>query len=182
MKKTEWIKSKVWKYVRQVLTNIVLIKKLKSIIAQPLMLFPERIVIPCPCACSRCPQIFVTLIIRLAFREVVVHVIFVRFLNLQLQAGRHLPSQSCGKTSSGKCQVSPMQATCLPCKCGNYNKPRKTSTWWLSSVLDVELALGRPPWLLLRLAASSEWPLPCCNRERTDCEVGHRPYSFCFQH
>lgn len=52
------------------------------------------------------------------------------------------------------------------CKCGCYNKPLKTSTWWLSSVLDVELALGRPPWLLLRLAASSEWPLPCCNRER----------------
>lgn len=72
------------------------------------------------------------------------------------------------------------KATCVPCKCGKYNKPLKTSTWWLSSVLDVELALGRPPWLLLRLAASSEWPPPCCNRERDDCEVGHRRCLFVF--
>lgn len=136
--------------------------------------------IPRPCACSGCPQIFVALIIRLVFGEVVAHLIFVRFLNLKAQGGRQLPSQSWGKTGSAQCQVSSIQATCLPCKCGWYNKPLKTSIWWLSSVLDVELALGRPPWLLLRLAASSEWPLACCNTERKDCEVGHRHFLFVF--
>lgn len=35
-------------------------------------------------------------------------------------------------------------------------------------MLDVELALGRPPWLLFRLAASSVWALPCCNTDRKD--------------
>lgn len=89
MKNTEHMKSKAWKYARQVLTN-----NLKLINRPSLMHLPWRIVIPCPCACSGCPQIFITLIIRLVFREVVVHLIFVRFLNLQLQGGRHLPSQS----------------------------------------------------------------------------------------
>lgn len=36
-----------------------------------------------------------------------------------------------------------------------WARPLKASAWWLSSVLDVELELGRPPWLLFRLAASS---------------------------
>ena len=34
--------------------------------------------------------------------------------------------------------------------------------------MDVEPALGRPPWLLFRLAASSAWAPPCCNTDRKD--------------
>lgn len=44
-------------------------------------------------ACSRCPHIFVAVIIRhVVCGEVIGHVVLVWFFHLQLQVGRHLPS------------------------------------------------------------------------------------------
>lgn len=86
------------------------------------------------------------------------------------------PREDLQETMKAVLAQSEPRSYCLsrPYKRRRYNRPLKASTWWLSSVLDVELALGRPPWLLLRLEASSECALPCCKREEGPCEAGRK--------
>lgn len=48
--------------------------------------------VPCARACSGCPHIFVTVVIRhVVCGEVVGHVVLVWFFHFQFQVGRHLP-------------------------------------------------------------------------------------------
>lgn len=126
---------------------------------------------PCACACSGCPHILLAVIISHVCGQVVRHVVLVWFFHLQLQAGRHLPGQGRRKTCCGShTYTDPSLATLnvvVQTLGGGGGKggviwPLKASTWWLSSLLEAEVVLGSPPWLLFRLAPSSVWALLCC--------------------
>lgn len=147
--------------------------------------------LPRACACSGCSHFSsVALIIRLFIGgKVIVHFILVLFLHLQLQGGRQLSSQGWSKTCSRQCKRKGKTLDtnwAMPIFGQPYNelirtrgciRPLKVSNWWWSSVLDVELTLGRPPWLLFRLAASSAWLPPCCNTERNHCQGRKKTFS-----